>query len=113
MDGFYAAYFTGLTGTSIGLFVFEGGVITGVDVGGVHYDGAYSLDESTSIISGKIIYVIPPGVSLVTGIASADKPIRVEFPLQLPAAFADGRVVQLDTPSGVVNAKFEKLRDRW
>ncbi|MEH6717530.1 MAG: hypothetical protein V7704_01515 [Aurantimonas endophytica] len=112
MDGFYAAYFTGLTGNSIGLFIFENGLITGVDVGGMHYDGTYSLDESASIISGKIAYVIPPGASLVTGISSSSKAIRAEFPLELPAAFADGRVVQLDTPSGVVNAKFEKLRGR-
>lgn len=111
MNGFYAAYFTGTAGNSMGLFVFKDGVITGVDVGGMHYDGTYAVDEERSVISGKITYVIQAGHSLITGIAAGEEPIRVDFPLEWPTGFADGRVLTISTPSGLVNAKFEKLRD--
>ncbi|WP_332700446.1 hypothetical protein [Devosia sp.] len=111
MDGFYSAYFTGVAGNSLGLFAFKEGRITGADVGGMQYDGNYVVDEQRSVISGKIVYIILPGHQLVTGIAAGAEPIRVEFPLELPVGFSDGRVLQIPTPSGVVNARFQKLRD--
>jgi len=111
MNGFYAAYFTGVVGNSMGLFVFRDGVITGVDVGGMHYDGTYTIDGVRSLLTGKITYVIKPGHALITGASAGSEPIRVDFPLELPTGFADGRVLSIPTPSGAVNAKFEKVRD--
>lgn len=111
MDGFYAAYFTGAAGNSMGLFAFREGTITGVDVGGMHYDGTYKVDEDRALIVGSIIYVIQAGHSLITGIAAGPDPMKVEFPLELPLGFADGRVLTIPTPSGVVNARFEKIRE--
>lgn len=111
MDGFYVAYFTGSAGSSMGLFAFREGTVTGADVGGMHYDGDYVVDETRAVIEGKITYVILPGHSLITGVQAGSDPIRVDFPLELPTGFADGRVLALPTPSGVVNARFQKLRD--
>lgn len=111
MDGFYSAYFTGVVGNSMALFAFRDGVITGVDVGGMQYDGIYSVDQGRSVITGTMVYVIQPGHQLITGAAAGTEPVRIEFPLELPVGFADGRVLSLPTPSGVVNARFQKVRD--
>jgi len=110
MDGFYSAYFTGVIGNSMALFSFRDGQITGVDVGGMQYDGEYSVDDDKSLITGRIVYVILPGQQLITGAAAGSEPVRIEFPLELPTGFADGRVLSLPTPSGVVNARFQKIR---
>src|SRR5690606_22487549 len=104
MDGFYSAYFTGVVGNSMALFAFRDGQITGVDVGGMQYDGEYKVDADKSLISGRIVYVILPGHQLITGAAAGSEPVRIEFPLELPTGFADGRVLSLPTPSGLVNA---------
>lgn len=111
MDGFYSAYFTGVIGNSMALFAFRDGVITGVDVGGMQYDGHYSVDGERSVITGKMVYIIPPGLQLVTGAAAGSESVRIEFPLELPLGFADGRVLSIPTPSGVVNARFQKVRN--
>ncbi|MFC5066586.1 hypothetical protein [Flaviflagellibacter deserti] len=111
MDGFYSAFFTGLAGNSVGMFVFKSGVILGTDIGGMHYDGSYQVDEAAGNITGRIVYVIPAGTSLITGVSNTNQPLRVEFPLELPLHFADGRVVTIQTPSGTINARFQKLRD--
>lgn len=112
MNGFYAAYITGQVGNSMALFLFENGEIIGVDVGGMHYNGSYEIHEESATLRGTLNYVIKPGRQLVTGAAAGEKEISVDFPLELPTGFADGRVIEIQSPSGVVNARFEKLRDR-
>ena len=111
MDGFYSAYFTGAVGNSMALFAFRDGLITGVDVGGMQYDGTYKIDAERSILSGTMVYVIQPGHQLITGAAAGDEPIRIEFPLELPVGFSDGRVLTIPTPTGAVNARFQKIRE--
>jgi hypothetical protein len=111
VDGFYSAYFTGAKGNSLGLFVFENGRIIGVDVGGIEYDGTYAVDANRGLVTGKIVFIVKPGHALITGAQANADPLRYEFALSIPAGFADGRVVQIDTPTGPVNARFEKVRD--
>jgi len=105
----YIAYLTGSGGQSIGLFYVGGGVIAGIDVGAMQYDGSYSTTQDGSL-AGTLNYVVPAGANLITG-PSAPTPMKVPLELRLPAGFADGRVVSINTPLGPVNAKFEKLKD--
>jgi len=42
MDGIYAIRFRGAADWGLGMLVLQGGKITGVDAGGVQYDGVYS-----------------------------------------------------------------------
>jgi hypothetical protein len=106
----YVAYLTGVAGQSIGLFYIGDGLIAGVDVGTMQYDGSYTTEEDGSM-QGAIEYVIPGGVSLITGAPAGVAPTRVTVKLNLPAGFDDGRVVTIETPMGPVNAKFEKVKD--
>jgi hypothetical protein len=106
----YVAYFTGVAGQSIGLFYIGDGMLVGVDVATMQYDGSYQTKRDGSL-EGVVEYVLPAGVALITGAPAAVAPTRVSVKLTLPADFADGRVITIETPLGPVNAKFEKVRD--
>jgi hypothetical protein len=107
----YAAYFSGLTGASLGLFFIGDGVVAGADVGGIAYDGNYSVNASGDLV-GTLAFVVPAGSPLITGFtAEPNSPVKIEMPLSLPACFYDGRVVRISTPTGPVNARFERIRD--
>lgn len=110
MDGFYAAYVTGRAGTSIVLFVIRGDSIVGVDVGAMKYDGKLELLPAGGF-KCSIVYVIPPGVPLITGAPSPNTPQRIPVEFNLPANFAAGGIVPIVTPLGPVNVRFEKIRD--
>ncbi|MGY3588509.1 hypothetical protein ACVIGB_002532 [Bradyrhizobium sp. USDA 4341] len=110
MKALYAAYLTGVAGQTIGLFYIGDGVLAGVDVGMMKYEGNYVVSEDGSL-DGTLTYILPPGVPLITGAPPATGLTRVNMKLDLPSNFADGRVVTIDTPLGRVNAKFEKLKD--
>ncbi|WLB64658.1 hypothetical protein QIH96_05280 [Bradyrhizobium japonicum] len=106
----YVAYFTGVAGQSIGLFYIGDGTLVGVDVATMQYDGAYQTAADGSL-EGVVEYVLPAGASLITGAPAGTAPTRVAVKLALPADFADGRVITIETPLGPVNAKFEKVKD--
>jgi hypothetical protein len=106
----YVAYLTGVAGQSLGLFYIGDGVLAGIDVGTMQYDGAYTTKPDGSL-EGAVEYVLPAGVSMITGAPAAVAPTRVSTKLTLPAGFDDGRVITIETPLGPVNAKFEKLKD--
>lgn len=109
MDGFYVAYLTGKAGNSLGVFTFINGIIVGADVGGVIYEGSYQVDSQNSLINGILKYKVSAGGSLITGF-TAPHDLEFSVPFQIPASFADGNVVRVDTPNGPVNAKFQKIR---
>jgi len=106
----YAAYFTGLAGQSMGLFYIGDGVIAGIDVATMQYDGIYStaLDGS---LDGTVNYILPAGVPLITGMPAGNVATPIAVKLSLPAHFDDGRVVTIETPTGPVNARFEKVKE--
>src|SRR5947209_4580076 len=101
----YIVYMTASTGSSIGLFYIGDGVIVGVDMIGVKYEGRYSHDPQTDDLHGSIDFVMPPLTHLITGQAAGLKPQQMTYPITLPANFADKDFVRIDTPSGPLNAK--------
>jgi len=111
MDGFYAAYFAGQNGNSLGMFVIANGKITGVDVGGLRYDGEYQLDHEHATLAGVIRYTVPSNSHLITESSPRTQDQTFEYHISIPFGFADGRVITLDTPNGPINARFQKLRD--
>ena len=106
----YVAYFTGAAGQSIGLFYIGDGIIAGIDAGTMQYDGSYKENPDGSV-DGAVEYVIPAGVSLITGAPPAPTPTRIPLKLSLPANFSEGKVVTINTPLGPVNARFEKAKE--
>ncbi len=67
LSGFYAIYYTGATGSGIGVIVITNtGVITGADMIGGRYDGNYTQNPAGGY-DAKIRMSFPPGAALVTG----------------------------------------------
>lgn len=105
----YAGFFTGAAGSGLGLFLIGDGIIAGADAGGVQYDGTLveNLDGS---LEGVIKYVVHPDVMIVTGTQVTQRS-EVVFPLKLPAEALQGQIVLIKTPFGIVNARFELIRE--
>ncbi|MCH4561280.1 hypothetical protein ACVILI_001883 [Mesorhizobium sp. USDA 4775] len=110
IDGFYTAYFSGVSGTSIGMFVFKDGVVVGADAGGGRYDGEYTMTADGSHVEAKLRFTLPVGNLSITGIAAEAEPLSIEVPLQLPIEFNRNDVHRIETPLGPINAKFDKIR---
>lgn len=59
INGFYTGYFTGAAGNGVALFVMRDGVLVGVDMSGVTFDGNYKADSSSGKLVGKVV-TCPP-----------------------------------------------------
>jgi hypothetical protein len=110
MDGFYAAYLSGRGGNTVILFAIKANKMTGVDGGGLKYDGNIEAAPNGGFTM-QIRYVVTPGTSLITGVGTVAAPTPVALDVNLPSNFADGVIVSVQTPFGPVNAKISKLRD--
>ena len=110
MKGLYRVYFTAAMGSSIGVFYLGGGIIEGVDVGGMAYQGSYEQDHKDAPLIGVVNFVVPPNTTLITGFTAGSTSIALPVPINIPANFASGEVIRFETPTGPVNARFELAR---
>ncbi len=110
MDGFYVAFLTGRGGNSVLLFAVKSKTLVGVDAGGMKYDG-HLEQASNGGFSFHIEYIVNPGTPLITGVGGVASATPVSLDFNVPANFADGVVVSIQTPFGPINAKISKLRD--
>lgn len=90
----YIVYFSGTAGQGIGLFYIGAGLIAGIDTGAMRYEGSFSVNADGSL-EGTVEF----------------EPQRASVKIYLPANFADGRIIEIETPLGKVNARFEKLKE--
>jgi hypothetical protein len=109
MDGIYAMYFTGSVGSGSGLLLLKDGIVAGADSAGGIYDGSYTL-EKTGAVNIKVRLTLPPGASLVTGVAAGANSLAMDIPAQLPENFGNGQAIALNTPTGPINIIFKKIR---
>lgn len=66
MEGFYAMYYTGVSGFGHAVFVLKDGVVSGADATGGVLDGRYTVDEAGTV-NIEVDLTVPAGVTLVTG----------------------------------------------
>ena len=111
MDGIYVGYIAGRAGNNVVLLMIRNERLVGADVGGMKYDGEVHPKGDGPGFSCRVSYTIPPGTPLITGPGPVGAPTDVTLNFDLPANFAEGPVVRIDTPMGPLNAKFSKLRD--
>jgi hypothetical protein len=111
MEGFFAGYLTGHSGTSIILFAVKDGRMIGVDMGGMKYDGQFQTKGDGTGFSCRISYTLLPGIPLITGPGPTANPTEITLTFDLPLNFAEGIIISIETPTGPLNAKFTKLRD--
>src|SRR5712671_6400253 len=96
----YVAYLTGVAGQSIGLFYIGDGLIFGVDVGTMQYDGSYATTEDGSM-QGAIEYVVPAGVPLITGAPAGVASTRISLTLRYAQPILDRPTSSFWSTSGV------------
>lgn len=109
MEGFYSVTYQGSGGLGVAVLVLNDGRVVGADAAGGLYDGQYrSHGDGVGV---TVTVTIPPGTSLVTGVPP--QPQAYTFPIntKLPVNFGGGHAVSVQTPTGIVQAVFKKLRD--
>ncbi len=111
VNGFYAIYYTGVTGSGIGVLAINNGIIVGADMMGGRYDGTYKQGATAGVYDAKIRIIIPPGTSLVTGAIAGTQPLYMDVALTLPENLGGEQPIRVETQTGPVNVIFRKLRD--
>jgi hypothetical protein len=109
IDGFYAAYLTGSAGQGFAMLVFRNGIIVGVDVAGIKYDGTYRDTGNGFSVSLNLLY--PPNTILVQGVSTGPEIEKAVLDIQLPVDFLSQPFIRVSARHGPVNAKIVKLRE--
>ena len=109
-DGIYLAYFTAEFGTSLGMFVFKDGAVTGADIGGARYSGKLTLSDDGKFLSGEIGISMSEGGQTITG-AVSDLPVSYETSVTLALPLEDQPFHSIPTRTGTVNVRFERTVD--
>lgn len=104
----YIAYVSGATGANVILFYISDEMIAGVDAGTGKYLGRGEWLPSGSL-KGTVTLTIPAGIPLITGMPPLDKPTDIPISFELPPGFEAGTTVEVTTPVGPINARFEKF----
>ncbi|WP_286909322.1 hypothetical protein [Roseovarius sp.] len=108
MEGFYAVYYTGVSGFGHAILVINDGIVTGADATGGVYDGKYTVGDDGEF-DIEVTLTAPAGVTLVTGQSLTEEFSQI-ISAKLLAGFADGQPMSVQTPMGPVNAIFKKVR---
>jgi hypothetical protein len=109
MDGIYSITFRGATDWGMGLLLLRKGRLTGADIGGVRYDGTYTVQGANLTISADL--TVPPGATLVQGVPARAQPYTVPFMAKISQqAIEHGTPVLISMPPGPVNVIVKFLR---
>ncbi len=109
IDGFYAAFMTGVDGEGFAFFVFQSGDVIGADPWGVRFDGDYELMGNGEVV-GTITVTVPPGGTVIQGVTVGAEGLAYQVPMRIPANFAEVPYLNIDTPLGPVNVKLKRVR---
>ncbi len=110
LDGIYSITFRGAVDWGMGLLILRKGLVTGSDVGGVHYDGRYR--DLGSAVEINLTMTVPPGATLVQGTPAQPTAYTVPVNVTIPKTDIESRQpVLLELPQGPVNIIFRRLRE--
>ena len=108
MSALYAMRYANEAGRGAGAVYIGKGIISGIDVADVRFDGSYT--DNGSELSGKVTMLRPRG-GASSGTPEISHPASVEFTFSLPAHFADGQPYPFSVDGLEVHVIFEKLKD--
>ena len=111
VEGFYAAYMTGVEGQGFAMLASAKGKIVGVDPLGVQFDGIYTVSSDGGSIAGEVTVSVPSGGVVIQGASAGPAGITYVVPITIPIAIEAHGFFSLDTPLGPVNIKLKRLRD--
>jgi len=110
-EGFYSIRYQGVSGAGFGVLVLDSGMVYGVDMTGVLYDGTYIFNHGTGKIDTKMVVTVPAGVWLVTGVPASPAEYKMEMSVSLPRDLGAEHPFTVSTPKGQLNVIFKKIRD--
>jgi hypothetical protein len=110
INGFYAGYFAAAAGEGVAIFVLRNGILTGVDAGGITYDGTFEEASQGEFVVEATVK-IPPLVPSIIGITGGEQGTSYSIEFKLPSSFLDQPFIRIETPGGPVNMRWVKLRD--
>ena len=110
-EGFWQIEFRGERDHGVGVLVLDTLMVVGTDTTGVTYDGFYEYNPRTDKLDMALTLTVPPGVSLGQGHPAQDRETRMEINCSLPRDLGHETPVPVDTPTGLVNVVFKKIRD--
>ena len=109
-EGIYGIQFAGRSDWGYGTLVLENGLICGVDVAGLKYDGTYEYNKTSEMIESEIKISVPPGAEIVTGMPAQPYEwaftVNVAFPRE-----TDQTTISVDVPGGQVNVDIRYMRE--
>ena len=111
IDGFYAIYYTGVSGSGLGVLALHNGIIIGADMFGGRYDGTYKQSTTPDAYDIAVRITVPPGAPLVTGALAGPHPFYMDVTTTLPEDLGGEQPIRIETSTGPVNVIFRKIRD--
>lgn len=69
-NGMYGIWFQSGQSQGTGVLTFEDGIVYGIDVAGVRYDGDYVVDDINGLAMTRLKVTYPPNVQSVFGVTN-------------------------------------------
>ncbi|MBF0449009.1 MAG: hypothetical protein HQL67_12470 [Magnetococcales bacterium] len=110
-EGFYSIQFRGSSDYGFGVIILDTNMVIGADVGGVLYDGNYTLNDNTHEIDLNVTLTVPAGIALVMGVPPRHEDYTIPIVTSIPRDLGQEKPVLLQTDFGPVNVIFKKIRD--
>ncbi len=101
-EGFYAFYYTGVSGSGQILTCLTNGRIVGIDPAGGVIKGEYSVESG--VLNADCTFTFPAGAELVTG-QTLTQSTTISTKFVLPLEFFQGTVSCVDIGLGPMNAR--------
>lgn len=106
--GFYAVYMASQGGEALAVITLDQGVIRGAGLDSTCYDG--SIASSADGFDVELHVSVPADLDLIQGGSSGSAGLEFDLSFRLPVDFAQRDFITIETPHGLVNARFRRLR---
>jgi hypothetical protein len=108
IDGFYAIYMASQGGEALAVITLDHGVIRGAGLDTTCYNGAMTPADGGYDVTLHVS--VPAELDLIQGGKSGSVGLEFDLAFWLPTDFAERDFITIETPHGLVNARFRRLR---
>lgn len=108
IDGFYAVYMASRDGEALAVITLDQGSIHGAGLDSTCYDGTIASSDGGFDVALHVS--VPAEVNLIQGGSSGSSGLDFDVAFRLPTDFAQRDFITIETPNGLVNARFRRLR---
>jgi hypothetical protein len=95
-------------GEALAVLTLDKGVIRGAGLDSTCYDGSIKSSEKGFDVALHV--AVPARMELIQGGSSGSAGLEFDLAFSLPKNFAECDFITIETPHGLVNARFRQLR---